>query len=52
MVKAKSFSSPQKLTFPNSNLTRNQVDEEPLSGCATAKSLFIYLFLFHLPRIL
>ena len=22
--------------------TRNQVDEEPLSGCATSKSLFIY----------
>ena len=24
------FPSPQKPTFPNSNLTRNQVDEEPL----------------------
>ena len=33
--------SPQKPTFPNSNLTSNQVDEEPQSGCATAKSLFI-----------
>ena len=46
------FSSPQKLkkpTFPNSNLTKNQVDEEPLSGCATSKSLFIYLF--HLFKI-
>ena len=32
--------SPQKPTFPNSNLTRNQVDEEPLTGCATSKSLF------------
>ena len=38
--------SPQKPTFPNSNSTRNQVDEEPLCGCATCKSLFIYLFLF------
>ena len=25
------FPSPQKPTFPNSNLTRNQVDEEPLT---------------------
>ena len=40
------FPSPQKPTFPNSNSTRNQVDEEPLSGCATCKSLFIYLFNF------
>ena len=39
------FPSPQKPTFPNSNLTRNQVDEEPLRGCATCKSLFIYLFI-------
>ena len=36
------FPSPQKPTFPNSNSTRNQVDEEPLCGCATCKSLFIY----------
>ena len=35
----------KKPTFPNSNLTRNQVDEEPLCGCATCKSLFIYLFI-------
>ena len=27
--------------FPNSNSTRNQVDEEPLRGCATSKSLII-----------
>ena len=40
------FSSPQKPTFPNSNLTRNQVDEEPLCGCATSKSLFIYYYSF------
>ena len=38
------FPPPQKPTFPNSNSTRNQVDEEPLCGCATSKSLFIYLF--------
>ena len=31
---------PQKPTFPNSNSTRNQVDEEPLCGCGTCKSLF------------
>ena len=43
------FPSPQKPTFPNSNSTRNQVDEEPLCGCATSKSLFIYfIYLFHL----
>ena len=36
------FPSPQKPTFPNSNLTRNQVDEEPLCGHATSsKSLLI-----------
>ena len=33
------FPSPQKPTFPNSNSTKNQVDEEPLCGCATCKSL-------------
>ena len=37
------FPSPQKLTFPNSNSTRNQVDKEAQCGCATFKSLFIYL---------
>jgi len=37
------FPSPQKQTLPNSNSTRNQVDEEPLCGCTTCKSLFIYL---------
>ena len=31
------FPTPQKPTFPHSNLTRNQVDEEPLCGCATSK---------------
>ena len=41
------FPSPrQKPTFRNSNSTRNQVDEEPLSGYVTFKSLFIiYLFI-------
>ena len=39
------FPSPQKPTFPNSNSTRKQVDKEPLCGCATSKSLFIYLFI-------
>ena len=42
------FRSPQKPTFPNSNSTRNQVDEEPLCGCTTCKSLFIYLFASHI----
>ena len=40
------FPSPQKPAFSNSNLTRNQEDEEPLCGCATSKSLFIYLFIY------
>ena len=45
----KGFPSPQKATFSNSNLTGNQVDEKQLCGCATSKSLFIYLFiLFYL----
>ena len=41
------FPSAQKPTFPNSNSTRNQVDEEPLRGCAKYKSLFIYFILFN-----
>ena len=44
------FPSPQKPLFPNSNSTRNQVDEEALCGCATSKSLFIYLFIHHHPH--
>ena len=41
------FPSPQKPTFSNSNSTRNRVDEEPLCGCDTCKSLFIYyLFIY------
>ena len=41
------FPSPQKPTFPNSNSTRNQVDEELLCGCATCKSLVIDLFILY-----
>ena len=37
------FPSPQKPTFPNSNSARNQVNEEPLCGCANLQ-IFIYLF--------
>ena len=37
------FPSPQKPAFPNSNSTRNQVDEDPLCGCATSKSLFNFV---------
>ena len=37
--------SPQKPTFPNSNSTRNQVDEEPLCGCATSKSSLFIIYL-------
>ena len=39
------FPSPQKPTLPNSNSTRNQVDKEPLCGCATSKSFFVDLFI-------
>ena len=45
------FPSPQKPTFPNSNSTRNQVDKEPLCGCATSKSLFIYLFILFIYKV-
>ena len=42
------FPSPRKPTFQNSNSTRNQVDEEPLCGCATSKSLLLLLlFIFY-----
>ena len=39
------FPSPQKSTFPNFNLIRNQVDEERLCGCATSKSLVTCIYL-------
>ena len=45
------FPSPQKPTFPDSNSTRDQVDEEPLCGCSTSKSLFIYLFTDYYQRL-
>ena len=38
------FPSPQKLTLPNSNSTRNQVDEQPLRGSATFKPSVVPLF--------
>ena len=37
------FPSPQKPTSLKSNLTRNQVGEEPSSGSASSKLLFIRL---------
>ena len=39
------FRSPQKPIFPNSNSTRNQVDEKPLCGCVISNH---YLFIFYL----
>ena len=42
------FPSPQKPTFPNSNSTRNQIDEESLSGFACSKSLFVYVIYIYL----
>ena len=48
------FPSPQKAIFPNSNSARNQVDKEPLCGCAISKLLFtMYLFIcfiYHLSQ--
>ena len=35
-----------KPLFPNSISSRNQVDKEPLSGCASSNSLFNYLFTY------
>ena len=42
------FPLSSKTNIPSSSLTRDQVDEEPLSGCATSKSksLFIYPFTY------
>ena len=42
----KVFPSPQKTTLPNSNLIRNQVDKEPLSGCATYKTVIYVIYVF------
>ena len=41
--------SPQKPTLPNSNSTRNKIDEEPLFGCTTSKLLFI-LFIISITK--
>ena len=47
------FPSPQKPTYPNSNSTRYQVDEEPLCGCATCKSLFIYfIYIYFIQKMI
>ena len=45
------LSSPQKPTFPNSNSTRNHVDEEPLyvDVLLPNRYLFIYLFILKKP---
>ena len=46
------FPSPQKPTFPNSNSTRNQVDEEPLRGCDTSNHYYLFILLLKQSRIL
>ena len=46
------FPSPQKPTLPNSNSIRNRIDEEPLCGCATSKSLLLLLLLLLLSLLL
>ena len=40
------FPVSSKTTFPNSNSTRNQVDGEPLSGCATLNRYLFYLLMY------
>ena len=42
------FPFPQKPSFPNSNSTSSQVDEEPVCGCASSKSLIIVYFIYYL----
>ena len=49
------FPSPQKPTLPNSNLTRNQVDEEPIilvDVVPLNHFLFIYLLKDHILGLL
>ena len=46
------FPLSSKTDISNSNSTRNQVDEEPLCGCATSKSLCIILFYFFCIHVL
>ena len=41
------FSPLVKTNISKFQFDRNQVDEEPLCGCATSKSLFIYLFIYY-----
>ena len=41
------FPSPQKPTFPNSNLIRIRVNEEPLCGCATSKLLLLLNYYYY-----
>ena len=42
------FPSPQKPTFPNSNSTRNQVDEEPLFAVDVLPLNRYFLFFLNL----
>ena len=42
---SESMTTPLMTTFPNSNSTRNQVDEEPLGGCYLQIVIIIYLFI-------
>ena len=42
------FSSRQKPTFPNSNSIRNQVDQEPVSGCAIPLNRYLFYYIFNL----
>ena len=39
------FSSPQKPTFPNFNSIRNQVDEDPVSGCARPLNRYLFYYI-------
>ena len=40
-------SSLLKINISNSNSTRNQLDEEPLSGCVTSMSLLIIYYYYY-----
>ena len=40
------FPFPEKPSFPNSNSTK--LDEEPVCGCASSKSLIIVYFIYYL----
>ena len=45
------FPSPQKPTFANSNSISNQVDEEPLCGCATSKWWLLLLLFYDCEKV-